>query len=121
MDTRADVLDPVVRDQALAFFRAIAHPDRLVVLLALADGERCVSELTALCGTSQSSMSHQLRALRDAGLVRGERRGKQVFYGLDDHHVTHIVRDAIAHVREDGRSVPAFRARMSGCDGNSSS
>jgi DNA-binding transcriptional ArsR family regulator len=106
MDTRTDLLDPAVRDLALAFFRAIAHPDRLQVLLALADGERCVSDLTALCGSSQSSMSHQLRALRDAGLVRAERRGKQVFYLLDDHHVTHIVRDAIAHVREDRRFVP---------------
>lgn len=92
---------PAVRERALALFRAIAHPDRLTVLLALARGERlCVSDLSALCAASQSAMSHQLRTLRDAGLVRAERAGKQVFYTLADHHVAHIVGDAVAHAEE---------------------
>ena len=92
---------PEVRERALGLFRTIGHPDRLTVLLALSRNERlCVSELTALCGARQSAMSHQLRALREAGLVRGERIGKQVFYRLDDHHVAHIIRDALTHVEE---------------------
>lgn len=95
-----DLPAPAVRARALELFRAIGHPDRLVTLLALARGERCVSELAALCGTSHSAMSHQLRILREAGLVRAERRGKQVFYGLDDDHVARIIDDAVAHVHE---------------------
>ncbi len=90
-----------LRAKALSLFRAIGHEDRLTVLLALSRHERlCVGELTELCGSSQSSMSHQLRNLRDAGLVRTERQGKQVFYALDDMHVARIIEDALEHVAE---------------------
>lgn len=90
-----------LRQRALGLFRAICHEDRLTVLLALSQGEpRCVSDLTELCGSSQSSMFHQLRNLREAGLVRTERQGKQVFYALDDAHVARIIEDALAHVAE---------------------
>jgi DNA-binding transcriptional ArsR family regulator len=90
--------------RALALFRAVGHPDRLRVLLALADaGPLCVADLTELCRRSQSAMSHQLRTLRDAGLVRTLRRGKQIFYLLDDGHVAHLIRDALEHVSERRR------------------
>lgn len=95
--------DAAVRARALALFRAIGHPDRLTVLLALMRRPRlCVSELAGLCEVSHSAMSHQLRTLREAGLVRCAREGKQVYYSLDDAHVAHIVGDAVAHVEEAG-------------------
>jgi len=88
-----------LRGRTLALFRAVAHEDRLLVLLALSRQPRlCVAELTALCGASQSAMSHQLRTLRDAGLVRAEREGRRVFYALHDHHVAHLLGDALDHV-----------------------
>ncbi|MFO0723035.1 MAG: metalloregulator ArsR/SmtB family transcription factor [Myxococcota bacterium] len=87
--------------QVLALFRAFSHADRLTVLLALSEHESlCVSELTELCGATQSAMSHQLRRLREAGLVRARRRGKQIFYALDDQHVAAILEDALSHARE---------------------
>jgi DNA-binding transcriptional ArsR family regulator len=96
--------DAKVRNRVLTLFRAISHEDRLRVLLALSEHERlCVGDLTELCETSQSAMSHQLRTLRDAGLVRTEREGKQIFYLLDDRHVAHIIGDALAHVSEDSQ------------------
>lgn len=85
---------------ALALFRALAHPDRLRALLALREAPLCVSQLTTLCGISQSGMSHQLRLLRDAGLVATERRGRKVYYSLADHHVAHIIGDAVLHAAE---------------------
>ena len=91
----------------LAMFRAFSHADRLTVLLALSEhASLCVSELTELCGATQSAMSHQLRRLREAGLVRSRRRGKQVFYALDDRHVAAILADAISHAREKRRARP---------------
>jgi ArsR family transcriptional regulator, lead/cadmium/zinc/bismuth-responsive transcriptional repressor len=70
------------------------------VLLALAERPLCVGDLAELCRASQSAMSHQLRTLRDAGLVKAHRRGKQIFYALDDRHVAHLIAGALAHVGE---------------------
>lgn len=90
-----------LRRRALSLFRAIGHEDRLVVLLALASTERlCVSELAGLCKASPSAMSHQLRTLRQAGLVRASREGKLIYYALQDRHVARIIQDAVAHAGE---------------------
>jgi DNA-binding transcriptional ArsR family regulator len=97
------------RRAVLELFRAFSHEDRLTVLLALSLNDAlCVSDLTELCGATQSSMSHQLRHLRDAGLVRRTRRGKQIFYALDDQHVAAILVDAVTHAKEKR---PPRRAR----------
>lgn len=88
-------------EATVALFGAVAHPVRLEVLLALGRlGPRSVSQLQALLDIEQSALSHQLKVLREARLVRADRRGKRVFYRLDDHHVAHIVEDALVHVAE---------------------
>lgn len=89
-----------VRARALAMFQAIAHGPRFDVLLALSAAPQCVSDLAEACQASPSAMSHQLRRLRDAGLVRTQRRGRNVEYALADRHVAKIVRDAVAHAAE---------------------
>lgn len=82
---------------------ATAHPVRLAVLLRLErEGPLTAGELLEGVDLEQSALSHQLRVLREARLVRGERSGKHVIYELMDHHVAHIVRDALLHVREEG-------------------
>jgi DNA-binding transcriptional ArsR family regulator len=86
--------------EAVALLRAVSHEARLLVLLALREGPQPVGKLQDLAGLEQSAMSHQLRTLRDARLVRTERRGKQVLYSLHDHHVVHILEDALTHVAE---------------------
>jgi ArsR family transcriptional regulator len=92
--------DPV-HDRALELLRAMAHRGRFEVLVSLREHERlCVGDLAARCGAEQSAMSHQLRVLREAGLVRAERVGKHVHYRLADTHVAHIVGDALLHASE---------------------
>lgn len=87
--------------ETASLFAALAHPGRLGVVLALHEaGSLSVSELMDRVGLEQSAMSHQLRVLREARLVQTERNGKQVLYRLHDHHVAHIVVDALSHVRE---------------------
>jgi len=90
-----------VRKRALALFQAIAHADRLDVLLALSASPRCVSDLAEACAASPSAMSHQLRRLREAGLVRAKKSGRNMEYALADRHVAKIVRDAVAHVAHE--------------------
>lgn len=98
---RAVRLPPTrVRARALGMFQAIAHADRLDVLLALSAAPQCVSDLAEACKASPSAMSHQLRRLREAGLVRAERRGRRIEYALADRHVAKIVADAVAHAAE---------------------
>ena len=62
--------------------KALAHPTRLFLVESLADGARCVCDLTADVGADVSTVSRHLAVLRDAGLLDTERRGQQVFYRL---------------------------------------
>jgi ArsR family transcriptional regulator, nickel/cobalt-responsive transcriptional repressor len=86
---------------AVALLSAMAHPTRLTVLLALGrSGPQSAGDLQRASGVEQSALSHQLRILREARLVVGERQGRQVIYRLHDHHVAHMVEDALSHVAE---------------------
>ncbi len=68
--------------QASRLLKALSHPDRLLLLCQLSQGEHCVGELEALLGLGQPSLSQQLGVLRQEGLVHTRREGKQVFYAI---------------------------------------
>lgn len=80
--------------------RALAAPVRIAIVLQLRDADRCVHELVAALDVAQPLISQHLRVLKTAGVVRGERRGREVVYRLVDDHLAHIVVDAVAHVKE---------------------
>jgi ArsR family transcriptional regulator, zinc-responsive transcriptional repressor len=80
--------------------RALSAPVRIAIVTELAGGPRCVHELVDKLGAAQPLVSQHLRVLRSAGVVRGERRGREIAYGLTDEHIAHIVADAVSHVRE---------------------
>jgi ArsR family transcriptional regulator len=93
-------VDPAV-DQGARLLRVLGNPVRLGVIIELDEhGERCVHELVDTLGVSQPLLSQHLRVLRDAHLISGHRAGKEVRYAIADHHVIHIVRDAISHAEE---------------------
>lgn len=69
-------------EAAAAVFKALGHANRLVIVHAVASGERCVAELTELLGLDMSTVSNHLTVLRHVGIVTSERRGTQVFYSL---------------------------------------
>lgn len=62
--------------------KAMAHPSRLMIIDALAQGERCVCELQELVGSSMPTVSRHLSLMRAAGIVAGRRKGSQIFYRL---------------------------------------
>jgi ArsR family transcriptional regulator len=70
-----------LRSQAL-MFKALGHPARLQMVMALANGERCVCELTALVGLDMSTISKHLAVLTGAGVLRSDKRANKVFYRL---------------------------------------
>jgi len=82
-------------------FKVLGDPTRVRLLDALSHGERCVCDLAALVGTSESAISHQLRLLRAARLVRVRRVGRMAYYSLDDHHVIGLLHDTHKHVEEE--------------------
>ena len=81
--------------------RALAAPVRIAIVLQLLDSPRCVHDLVDALGVTQPLISQHLRVLKSAGVVEGERKGREVLYSLVDDHLAHIVVDAVAHVQED--------------------
>lgn len=80
--------------------RALAAPVRIAIVLQLRVSERCVHELVDALGVTQPLISQHLRVLKAAGVVHGERHGREVVYRLVDEHLSHIVVDAVAHAEE---------------------
>jgi DNA-binding transcriptional ArsR family regulator len=81
-------------------FRALGDPTRVRILDALSGGDLCVCEIATVLGLSESAVSHQLRLLRSLRVVRSRRRGRRVFYALDDHHIRHLFMQALSHAEE---------------------
>jgi DNA-binding transcriptional ArsR family regulator len=84
-------------DAAATLFRALGSPVRIAIVDRLMDGGRCVHELVAELALPQPLISQHLRTLREAELVTGVRRGREVAYVLADAHIAHIVHDALHH------------------------
>lgn len=92
--------DLAAREAASDLLRALASPTRIAIVLALQENARCVHELVGSLDLSQPLVSQHLRVLKDAGVVRGERNGREIMYSLIDDHLAHIVTDALTHATE---------------------
>jgi ArsR family transcriptional regulator, zinc-responsive transcriptional repressor len=95
---RRDVLDT-----AGDLLRALAAPVRIAIVLQLRESSRCVHELVDALAVPQPLVSQHLRILKSAGVVAGERSGREVMYRLVDHHLADIVVAAITHAAEGSK------------------
>lgn len=87
------------RVEALSeFFKVMGDPTRLRILWMLDNGEICVCNLAEQLQMTVSAISHQLRALRAAKLVKSRRQGKHIYYSLDDEHVRAVLETAMQHL-----------------------
>ena len=98
------LLPPQTVQHVADVFRLLGDPTRVRLVDALTHGERCVCDLAALVRLSESAVSHQLRLLRAARLVRVRRAGRLAFYALDDHHVVGLLHDTRKHVEEESHA-----------------
>ena len=83
-------------------FKVLGDPTRVRLLHALTAREHSVGHLAIVLGVSPSAVSHQLRLLRGARVVRPRRAGRTVYYTLDDKHVLALFREGLRHALEDG-------------------
>ena len=81
--------------------RALAAPVRIALVLQLRESQRCVHELVDTLDVPQPLVSQHLRILKAAGVVAGERSGREVLYRLVDHHLAEIIVAAISHAGEE--------------------
>ncbi|MEV0886438.1 metalloregulator ArsR/SmtB family transcription factor [Streptomyces microflavus] len=91
-------LDAVGTADVAATLQALATPSRLYILARLQEGPCAVGDLADAVGMEASACSHQLRLLRNLGLVTGERRGRSIVYSLYDSHVAELLGQALYHV-----------------------
>ncbi len=82
------------------FFKVMGDSTRIQLLWALEMSEMCVGDLAVLLDMTKSAVSHQLKVLKTAKLVRANKVGKNVYYALDDHHVKSILEKALEHIGE---------------------
>lgn len=81
-------------------FKVFGDSTRTGILSALEISDLCVSELSEILNISISAVSHQLRVLRNAKLVKARKSGKDVIYSLDDDHVSKIIECGLSHINE---------------------
>ncbi|MEG1870882.1 MAG: metalloregulator ArsR/SmtB family transcription factor [Peptostreptococcaceae bacterium] len=81
-------------------FKIFGDTTRIKILCALFEAEMCVCDIAALLGMTQSSISHQLRVLKQSRLVKYRKVGKVVYYSLDDEHVKSIYDQGLNHIKE---------------------
>ncbi|MBF0120711.1 MAG: winged helix-turn-helix transcriptional regulator [Desulfobacterales bacterium] len=91
--------DKVLFDLA-EIFKILGEPTRVKILHALSKEELCVCDIASLLNSKQSAISHQLRLLRAAKIVKFRKEGKMVYYSLDDEHIANLFDEGIRHVEE---------------------
>ena len=81
-------------------FKVLGDQTRIKIIFILFKEEMCVCDIAELVGMTQSAISHQLRVLKQARLVKFRKEGKTVFYSLDDDHITKIFDYGLHHIEE---------------------
>ena len=82
------------------FYKILGDSTRCKLIWSLMDRELCVCDLANVLSMTKSSVSHQLRKMREHGVVKCRREGKEVYYSLDDDHVAQLFSVTLTHVKE---------------------
>ena len=92
------MLSDKVINEVASFFKIVGDPTRTKILSILDKNELCVCDIANLLNMTKSSISHQLKTLKEAGIVKCNRVGKEVYYTLDDEHVSEVFEVALYHI-----------------------
>lgn len=96
---KTDAMSDEEAQLAAETFKLLGDTTRLKILHVLSKRELCVCDIAAVVQMGQSAISHQLRLLRNARLVKYRKDGKMVWYSLDDEHINSLLQQGIAHIR----------------------
>lgn len=99
------VKDEMIAEETLQdisdLFKVFSDSTRIKIIFALFKSEMCVCDIATLLQMNQSAISHQLRVLKQARLVKYRKEGKSVYYSLDDNHIEEIFHMALEHINEN--------------------
>ena len=98
---RANMPDDDTLCDVAEMFKVFGDITRTRILSALFEAELCVCDISEIVKMSTSAVSHQLRILRQTKIVKSRRSGKEVYYSLDDEHISKIYRMALDHLEEE--------------------
>lgn len=105
VDDIQDIRDKLPEDEVIydlaELFKMFGDPTRARILKCLQIRDLCVGDIASILEMTISAISHQLRVLRAAKLVKGTKDGKEVVYSLDDEHVAKILEYGLTHVNEE--------------------
>jgi DNA-binding transcriptional ArsR family regulator len=93
------ILDEHTAAHVAELFRAFSDTSRVRILSVLSEQEMNVGALAGLVGISESAISHHLRSLRQMGLVKARRDGKEVYYQVEDAHIVALFREGVRHIQ----------------------
>jgi Predicted transcriptional regulators len=95
---KAELLPEDTVQQLADIFKIVGDPTRIKILSVLSRAEMCVCDIAETLEMGQSAISHQLRVLRSARLVKFRKEGKEAWYSLDDNHVVDLLRLGLEHI-----------------------
>lgn len=95
---KAHMLSDREAESLCAIFKILGDPTRIRLVWAIKDCELCVCDLAAVLGMTKSAISHQLKTMKELHIVKSRREGKNIFYSLDDQHVTDMLSIAQIHI-----------------------
>lgn len=94
---KAELIDDMTAQHVAETFKILGDPTRIKILQTLSRRELCVCDLAAVLDMGQSAISHQLRLLRGARLVKYRKEGKMAWYSIDDDHITQLLDQGLRH------------------------
>ncbi len=97
-EVKKSMLSDKVINEVASFFKIVGDPTRTKILSILDKNELCVCDIANLLNMTKSSISHQLKTLKEASIVKSKKEGKEVYYTLDDEHVSEIFEVALYHI-----------------------
>lgn len=98
-------IDELTSQRLAEIFKVLGDPTRIKLLGLLTAAEMRVGDIAAALSMGASAISHQLRVLRDARLVKFRREGKEAWYSLDDDHVVKLMRQGLDHVAHGNKAI----------------
>lgn len=99
-NVRNQMPDPVDLREVADLFKLFGDSTRIAILWALSESQMCVCDLCALLRMKQPAVSHQLKNLKQARVVKSRRDGKVIYYSLDDEHIRKLLNLGMEHVKE---------------------
>lgn len=97
-EVKKSMLSDKVINEVASFFKIVGDPTRTKILSILDKNELCVCDIANLLNMTKSSISHQLKTLKEASIVKSKKDGKEVYYTLDDEHVSEVFEVALYHI-----------------------